>query len=387
MLDRSPLRPAATVGSATPTGRTARLDSLTGMRWWAAFAVFCCHLIDLAPVPGSGVLAFGYLGVAFFFVLSGFVLTWSWSPTVGARRFWWRRFARIYPVYVATILLALPVFYGPGDPAHWWVRPIEPGAMAASLLLVQGWSSNLDVFNGGNPVAWTLSCEAFFYAAFPFVQAGLRRLGRRGASTVAAGALAVVLLHRAVAMTWPGVDLPVPLVRIPEFVAGMAVAWALRRGWRPRLPVGACYAVGAALLPALWWAARTHERHPVARVVYECVGEIGVLVCVALVVALAVRDIRGGRSLLRSGVMVRLGAWSYAFYLVHYTVIFLLVARVGQSPSGWSGVPIAGGALALSVALAAGAHHGVEKPIERGLRRWGEARLGGEPRSAPRERR
>ena len=53
-----------------------RLDSLTGLRWWAAFAVFCYHMMNFAPVPGLGAVArYGNHGVAFFFVLSGFVLT------------------------------------------------------------------------------------------------------------------------------------------------------------------------------------------------------------------------------------------------------------------------------------------------------------------------
>ena len=68
-----------------PAPATKRLDSLTGLRWWAAFAVFFFHLRNLIPLPGpiEAIAQFGYLGVTFFFVMSGYVLTMSWRPTSG----------------------------------------------------------------------------------------------------------------------------------------------------------------------------------------------------------------------------------------------------------------------------------------------------------------
>ena len=90
-----------------------RLDSLTGLRWWAAFAVFCYHMMSFAPVPGLGAVArFGNHGVAFFFLLSGFVLTWSAGISgTAVANFYWRRLARIYPAHVLALLVAIPVFY------------------------------------------------------------------------------------------------------------------------------------------------------------------------------------------------------------------------------------------------------------------------------------
>src|SRR5690554_6674300 len=41
------------------TPRVQRLDSLTGLRWWAAFAVFAYHMTNLAPLPVTRVLSFG----------------------------------------------------------------------------------------------------------------------------------------------------------------------------------------------------------------------------------------------------------------------------------------------------------------------------------------
>lgn len=50
-----------------------RLDSLTGLRWWAAFGVFAYHMANIAPLNVQHFFNVGYTGVSFFFVLSGFV--------------------------------------------------------------------------------------------------------------------------------------------------------------------------------------------------------------------------------------------------------------------------------------------------------------------------
>lgn len=48
-----------------------RLDSLTGLRWWAAFGVFAFHMANLAPLRHQSLFNVGYTGVSFFFILSG----------------------------------------------------------------------------------------------------------------------------------------------------------------------------------------------------------------------------------------------------------------------------------------------------------------------------
>lgn len=120
---------------------TSRLDSLTGLRWWAAFAVFLFHVRNVVrmPAPISDFVSFGNFGVAFFFILSGFVLTWSWRERVGVGTFYWRRFARIYPLHLVTLLIAIPVFYSfAPNPEQTWVKPVDWGVFILCLLLLQG---------------------------------------------------------------------------------------------------------------------------------------------------------------------------------------------------------------------------------------------------------
>jgi peptidoglycan/LPS O-acetylase OafA/YrhL len=54
-------------------------------------------------------LSLGYLGVTYFFVLSGFVLTWSQSARYGAGTFYRHRFARIGPLHYLTLVVAVVV--------------------------------------------------------------------------------------------------------------------------------------------------------------------------------------------------------------------------------------------------------------------------------------
>ena len=92
----------------------SRLESLTGMRFLAALLVFGCHAAVLgyfAPETELRLMKFtysgGWIGVVFFFVLSGFVLTWSVRPGDTPRAFWRRRVCKIYPNHLVTALAAI----------------------------------------------------------------------------------------------------------------------------------------------------------------------------------------------------------------------------------------------------------------------------------------
>ena len=161
---------------STPAGR---LPSLTGMRFAAALLVFGVHAYSFIPVAGLAdrvghrLLDPGDLGVSFFFVLSGFVLTWAVRGPGGPppRRFWTGRVLRIYPAYaVALALGVLGKWVGDlVDPAANRMNQVNGHSVATSFLLVQAWYRDDVTYLGINPVAWSLSCEMAFYAAFPLL--------------------------------------------------------------------------------------------------------------------------------------------------------------------------------------------------------------------------
>ncbi|MGZ6791878.1 MAG: acyltransferase family protein, partial [Mycobacteriales bacterium] len=120
-----------------------RLDALTGLRALAAGLVFFHHTFSPSIVPGSlvrlpgtgwlrSLADTGVTGVTFFFVLSGFVLAWSWDDTRTTAGFYARRFARVWPLHAVVLVLAtvavLPLLGRPGAPVA--------GTLAA-LALVQ----------------------------------------------------------------------------------------------------------------------------------------------------------------------------------------------------------------------------------------------------------
>lgn len=366
--------------AADPSASPApRLDSLTGLRWWAAFAVFLFHMRGGAPLPHMEPLfVFGDYGVTFFFVLSGFVLTWSARPQVAVSTFWWRRFARIYPSHFVALLIAIPVFYSfTAEPTQPWVKPFDLGIILLSVVLLQGWSRDPAILFSGNPAAWTLTCEAFFYALHPALHRAFLRLKVRGALWLTVAVFGAAFAYRAASLIWPGTilaEIPIPVVRLTEFVIGIGIARAMRAGWRVRIRPIYCYVGGAALLASLILVPRLAPDDRLAGLYVSFANEWIILLCAITIASVAWRDVRGRRSLLRSRVLVVLGEWSYAFYLVHATIIYAFFPLIGTRPASWWNLLWFAAALIAALAGAALLHYLVERPCERGLRRWWDGR-------------
>jgi len=109
----------------------------------------------------------GYIGVSFFFILSGFVLGYSYhdkllSGEIKFSQFWLARFARIYPLHLLTLLIAIPLSFK-GDATEWITR------FVLNIFLVQSFVPSDDIYFYFNSVSWSISDEWFFYLAFPFL--------------------------------------------------------------------------------------------------------------------------------------------------------------------------------------------------------------------------
>jgi len=252
-----------TVGSVPPPADPAapgraqvnRLNTLTGLRFPAAFVVFLYHasLLAFLGVPWlsstSAVTTYydavahaGALGVTFFFVLSGFVLTWSARDTDTAPRFWRRRFVKIVPNYVLVWGLAMLVFAAP-------VTDMTIGVL--NLLLVQVWYPDFAVNFGVNPAGWSLGVEAVFYLSFPVLFHWIKKIpahrlnfwvAAAAAGIVATPLLSELLVPAGTAMMATEPDTSVnqyffayilPLPRVLDFALGILVARSVMAGrWR-----------------------------------------------------------------------------------------------------------------------------------------------------------
>ncbi len=342
-----------------------RLPSLTGLRFGAALLVVLYHLTGQvgAVQPISAMVMFGRTGVTFFFVLSGFVLAWTYAGTATkVKVFWWRRFSRVWPLLAVTSLLSLAAFRATG-------QTVSGQQAASTFIFLQAWHP--DLITGSNPAAWSLSDEAFFYAGFPLLLLASATAGRRRLlSLIAVLALPALWLCFGL-FEWSiwAFDY-LPLTRGVQFLIGVLCGLALRRGVRFRVRYGWAVIItfgyhGLLLL----WVVVAGRDNPFS--VYSGAQWWAAPVFAVLIVAAAQRDLDGLPTGVSGPWLIRLGHWSYAWYLIHEIFIRVWVHHVPRSDSV---VEIAAEWLVLLVATTSFAgilYTLVEHPAERWLRMRG----------------
>lgn len=327
-----------------------RLPSLTSLRWFAASAVVLRHADYAFGVDAGLVGPQGAVGVSFFFILSGFVLTWAWRSVDSPRDFYRRRLARILPAYWVVLVLSVPF-----GVAAWRL------GFAATLL--QAWVPDPDVYYGGNSIAWSLSAEMFFYALFPFLIRRMGVLGRPELARLLVGVLlAAIAIPVLIRPSQDGTGLGFwliyicPALRLAEFVAGICLCSLILLGVRLRVPRAVAVAIAlvaylvAGQVPIyLMWVATTII--PFSILIFSC----------------AEADIEGRAGWLGSGLLVRLGQWSYGFYLVHVLVILAVLEVEERMASLPPSVGVLVGYLLATVAASV-LFHLIERPFEHRLR-------------------
>ncbi|WP_030253824.1 acyltransferase family protein [Streptomyces violens] len=364
--------------------RDRKLDSLTGLRFIAAFMVVLSHvgtnlLPRVAPdqIPLLLVLhELGAVGVSFFFILSGFVLTWVAQDNDTVGRFWRRRFFKIYPNHVVTFLAACLLAAAAG-------HALSGRDTLATLFLVHSWipSQQLQFNLWSNTPTWSLACELLFYLAFPVLLTLLRKIRPERlwpafcgvyAAIWAVPLVAAVLpksgeIHRGTGQPWEAMWFMTffPPARMLEFLLGIVMALIVihKRWFRLPLPV-------ALLLPVVPLVATA-----------MLPGNLGFVVLTAvplgfLVASAANADITGRGSFFSSRIMVFLGEISFALYLVHWLVV--AYGWIGRTSPAW-GAPPGGPAswphvltlavltIGTSLVLAWLLYALVERPV---MRRW-----------------
>ena len=142
----------------------------------------------------------GFVGVSFFFVLSGFIIAYNYQEkllekTATKRTFWVARLARIYPLHLLTLLIAVCIggyvqYSGTAD----WIKHFT-----ASTFLLQPFFPSADYFFSFNSPSWSLGCEQLFYFCFPLIVPFYRSLCNKKlfystGTLLEAGAVALFLL-------------------------------------------------------------------------------------------------------------------------------------------------------------------------------------------------
>jgi len=323
--------------------RPLPLPALTGLRFLAAILVVLHHIVRLfrpgvlpthegifTPVLRSvyGILYMGNTAVSFFFVLSGFILAYSYVGREGRMRttshsYYISRIARVYPIYFLAFLLAAAPFF--------WHHPNLSlpsllAALVAALTLTQTWWQLFGLSLGytWNGPGWSLSVEAFFYLLFPVLVLLIGRLRTRALllasiSVWVSGMVIPSVLMRSscgshiAAIACADIVDTLPLLRLPEFVLGMIAGILFVRHMATRtrwivLPPGLALA-GTALVLLMQFAYPHLQVAPVA-----------LAPCWLAIIVSCAGNSKGAASLLASRPLARLGEASYALYLLHWPI-------------------------------------------------------------------
>ena len=368
--------------------RQPEVRALTGLRIVAAVWVVAFHfhftalggVADVVAATGP-VLTAGALGVDMFFVLSGFVIAYTYLDALGPRlraravgRFVWARAARLWPAYVVVLVLfgawvvARHVVGGGGPVVFQAEQPdVTVGAFVRQLLLVQLWDK--PYFDGASWVGptWSISAEWLAYLLFPVAAVVLHRMRRLPRPLLALGALLLMAPIAASYLVNGSPYFPFSwLVRILcGFGAGVLVFLVVRRI--------------RATARGRWVASRIADATAVLIVVGLCVGELAgegrggavIVLFPVLVGALAVAD--GGLArLLSTRAFCYGGRASYSLYLVHipiFEVYWLAMAHVPVLVGPTVTAHVIGGLVVLATFPAAALlHRFVEAPGSRVMR-------------------
>jgi peptidoglycan/LPS O-acetylase OafA/YrhL len=173
---------------------THRLAPLDGLRGIAILLVVWYHVWQITWLPAPNpALEFlpetGFAGVDLFFFLSGFVISYPFlvardagTAQPGWRHFAARRFIKIVPSYVLSMIVLFATGY-----AHFDSAGDAATSIAAHLVFIHTWWQA--TFGSINGVLWTLAVEVQFYLLFPLVWWCFRRR-----ALVTAGALVAIAL-------------------------------------------------------------------------------------------------------------------------------------------------------------------------------------------------
>jgi peptidoglycan/LPS O-acetylase OafA/YrhL len=355
-----------------------RLPGLTGLRIFAALAVYASHVGPPhgAPPAVTAFFTSGYMGVTLFFVLSGFVLAINYFEALahpnwrGVYDYFVARFARVYPLYILIVGYFIVRQHALGQSNEaWWEQ----------VLAVQAWDPDLTHSYNFDPPSWSIGVEFLLYACFPLLVPVLHRVRRPRMTLVVAAGVAGAMLALAAWFTLSGrADLSkldpgsahrwlyrMPLTRLGDFTLGILAArlYVQTRASSGLERTGGLLAMGGALAivllmgwPALVYSAWSWD------VAYA-------LPSVILIFGLAIAPMSWPARGLSLPFVVLLGEASYAFYLVHFPAVDYFGGGRWSVATSATTLIYEAFTLGVIVCLAVGLHTIVERPARTYIRR------------------
>jgi peptidoglycan/LPS O-acetylase OafA/YrhL len=359
------------------------LPALDGLRAFAVLGVMAYHF-NYHWANG------GYLGVDFFFVLSGFLITsllvgeWVSTRRIKLRTFWSRRAKRLLPA-VLVLLLVLTLYLWLGGP-NISSDTFRPDAIAtlfyyANWHLVFTHQSYFAQFQLPSPLrhTWSLAIEEQFYLVWPLIALVLFKLGKRRRSrgprafprrlalivtlvlAVASAAEMALLYRRGVdpSRIYYGTD-----TRAFELFIGAILALIVTarpdHSARVRKALHVTGPIAAAALGYLWVTAGDDRGNPSAWMYRGGLVVAGILA--AVIIASVAQPSSGPLGAVMSIPPLRwIGRISYGLYLWHWPVYVLMT----DITTGLSGIQLLVARLAATFGAATISFYLIERPVRR----------------------
>lgn len=212
------------------SGQVKSLDSLTGLRFLAAFAVFVHHVSGKFGIEHIR-WPLGAQAVSFFFVLSGFILTYVYHDRLklsNVKKFYFTRWARIWPLHFVCLVISICLL---GWEVFWHAPDLAKQFVTCTALL-QSWIPNTKWAFAINGVSWSISTEMFFYLMFPlFLLGGQKKFWIKyfcllGLMAILVPSLTMLSQSSNLAhIDFTRLGHTNPLLRLPEFCTGMGLGY------------------------------------------------------------------------------------------------------------------------------------------------------------------
>lgn len=154
-----------------------KINSLTSLRFFFAFLVFLLHCAHFIPLNSNkinliiyDIFEELYLGVSFFYILSGFILSLNYQDKflqkkINIKSFYIARIARIYPLHILTFIISIPLTIKvlKSNFLEWITTAF------ANVFLIHSFIPVKSIYFSFNAVSWSISNEMFFYFLFPIL--------------------------------------------------------------------------------------------------------------------------------------------------------------------------------------------------------------------------
>ncbi|UTS89208.1 acyltransferase family protein [Rhizobium anhuiense] len=278
------------------------IPSLDGLRGVAALLVVGAHIGFIFPITAPHLVSMGDEAVGLFFALSGFLMAHLYGSRPVTREnvldFLVSRFARIYPVYLAAVVLVAMLSSVQNLD---FVQPIAGGADFVRHVFLLGSSG----------VFWSIPPEIQFYLLFPVLWLCLAQPQRYSGMIV--GLTVVVVVDGLVELPGPGILL---VSKLPYFLFG-ALAGMMHSYWSSWIP-STLTGISTLFLLAVFFT----YRHIFPGFSPEF-WSLQSAVAAAVIVGLVARQPPIAADVLAAAPVRFLGKISFSLYLFHVPIMFL----------------------------------------------------------------